>query len=165
MDHVGILKRAFNITRRYRALWVFGVLLALVSSSGGGNVSVPGGRSDFPGTVPQGFTLQNPSPGAIATVAIVCRSPEEAVPLERNLRRGLATRLALDGAFDFQPGISVTCVAEVKGLEFDYVVVPDASAAHYPDTPESRRALYVAVTRAIHQLWLASVGTWSPILP
>ena len=100
-----------------------------------------------------------------ATVAIICRSPAEALRLERNLRRGLATRLALDGEFDFQPGISVTCVADVKGLEFDYVVVPDASAARYPDTPESRRALYVAVTRAMHQVWLTSVGTWSPVLP
>ena len=100
-----------------------------------------------------------------ATVAVICRSATEALRLERNLGRGLATRLALDGEFDFQPGISVTCVADVKGLEFDYVVVPDASAARYPDTPESRRALYVAVTRAIHQVWLTSVGTWSPILP
>jgi len=100
-----------------------------------------------------------------ATVAIICRSATEALRLERNLGRGLATRLALEGEFDFQPGISVTCVADVKGLEFDYVVVPDASEARYPDTPESRRALYVAVTRAIHQVWLTSVGTWSPILP
>jgi DNA helicase IV len=100
-----------------------------------------------------------------ATVAIVCRRAPEAARLEQNLRRGVATRLALEGEFDFLPGISVTCVAEVKGLEFDYVVVPDASAARYPDTPESRRALYVAVTRAIHQVWLSSVGTWTPILP
>jgi len=99
-----------------------------------------------------------------ATVAIICRSATEALRLERNLGRGLATRLALDGEFDFQPGISVACVADVKGLEFDYVVVPDASAARYPDTPESRRALYVAVTRTIHQVWLTSVGSWSPIL-
>lgn len=99
-----------------------------------------------------------------ATVAIICRSATEALRLECNLGRGLATRLALDGEFDFQPGISVTCVADVKGLEFDYVVVPDASAARYPDTPESRRALYVAMTRAIHQVWLISVGSWSPIL-
>ena len=99
-----------------------------------------------------------------ATFAIICRSATEAVRLERNLGRGLATRLALDGEFDFQPGISVTCVADVKGLEFDYAIVPDASGARYPDTPESRRALYVAVTRAIHQVWLTSVGNCSPIL-
>jgi superfamily I DNA/RNA helicase len=100
-----------------------------------------------------------------ATVAIICRSPRGAVRMERSLRSGLAARLAVHGDFDFLPGISVTSVAEAKGLEFDYVVVPDASEAHYPDTPESRRALYVAVTRAIHQVWLASVGSWSPILP
>ena len=99
-----------------------------------------------------------------ATVAIICRAAPEAARLEQNLQRGLATGLALDGEFDFLPGISVTCVADVKGLEFDYVVVPDASATRYPDTPEARRALYVAVTRAIHQVWLSSVGTWSPIL-
>ena len=100
-----------------------------------------------------------------ATVAIICRAAPDAARLEQNLQRGLATGLALDGEFDFLPGISVTCVADVKGLEFDYVVVPDASAARYPDTPEARRALYVAVTRAIHQVWLSTVGTWSPILP
>jgi DNA helicase IV len=100
-----------------------------------------------------------------ATLAIICRSATEAVRLHRNLGRGLATRLALDGEFDFQPGISVTCVADAKGLEFDYAIVPDTSGALYPDTPESRRALYVAVTRAIHQVWLSSVGSWSPILP
>lgn len=36
MDHFKILKRAWDITWRYRALWVFGIILALVTSSGGG---------------------------------------------------------------------------------------------------------------------------------
>lgn len=35
MDHIKILKRAFSITWNYRALWVFGILLALTSASGG----------------------------------------------------------------------------------------------------------------------------------
>lgn len=38
MDHFKILKRAFSITLDYRALWVFGILLALTTgSNGGGN--------------------------------------------------------------------------------------------------------------------------------
>ena len=55
MDHMRILQRAFAITRDYRALWVFGILLALTSGGGGGS---PGGggsgggngssRSDVP---------------------------------------------------------------------------------------------------------------------
>ena len=64
----------------------------------------------------------------------------------------------------FRPGLTVTCVQEIKGLEFDYVVIPDAAASTYPDTPESRRALYVAVTRATHRLGLGSAGAWSPLL-
>ncbi|GAB4549842.1 MAG: hypothetical protein Kow0063_44600 [Anaerolineae bacterium] len=37
MDHLKVLKRAWEITWRYRTLWVFGVLLALTTSRGGGN--------------------------------------------------------------------------------------------------------------------------------
>ncbi len=36
MDHLKILERAFNILKRYRALWVFGLLLALTTAGGGG---------------------------------------------------------------------------------------------------------------------------------
>ena len=99
-----------------------------------------------------------------ATVAVVCRNAAVARQTEKNLGRGLYTKLGLDGEFDFKPGVVVTCVAEVKGLEFDYVVVPDASAAVYPDKPEARRALYVAITRTIRQLWLATSGNWSPLI-
>ena len=60
--------------------------------------------------------------------------------------------------------MDVTDVASVKGLEFDYVVVPDASARAYPDTDDARRRLHVAVTRAAHQLWIAAPGTPSPLL-
>jgi hypothetical protein len=46
MDHLKILKRAFDITLHYRALWVFGILLALTTASnrgGGGNGGGGGG--------------------------------------------------------------------------------------------------------------------------
>lgn len=111
--------------------------------------------------------LRAEDPGA--AVAIIARTPEGARRLARGLRLGLDVRLVLDGAFEPRPGIDVTCVQEAKGLEFDYVVVPDAGPETYPDTPAGRRALYVAVTRAIHQTALATVGGWSkivaPLLP
>jgi len=37
MDHLKVLKRAWELTWRYRALWVFGIILALTTSRGGGN--------------------------------------------------------------------------------------------------------------------------------
>lgn len=101
-----------------------------------------------------------------ATVAIICRAPDGARRLTRVLSLALdEVRLALHGDFDFAPGaINVTSVDEVKGLEFDLVVIPDASAVAYPDTPDARRALYVAVTRTVRQLVLTTVGTFSPLL-
>ena len=107
-------------------------------------------------------TLQTSDP--LASAALICRTPETARRLFQHLRRGLGLRLALDGDYQFVGGINVTCVQQAKGLEFDYVVVPDASASVYPATPAGRRALYVAVTRASHQLVLSTVGAWTGIL-
>jgi len=99
-----------------------------------------------------------------ASITVIARSPEAARVHARTLRHGTAARLALDGAFEFRPGLTITCVPEVKGLEFDYVIVPDANASAYPALEEARRALYVAVTRATHRLVLATSGSWSPLL-
>jgi DNA helicase-2/ATP-dependent DNA helicase PcrA len=73
-------------------------------------------------------------------------------------------RLVEDQTFAFAPGIDVVDVRQIKGLEFDYVVVVGASAGAYPDRPTPRRLLHVATTRAIHQLWVTWVGTPSPLL-
>jgi hypothetical protein len=44
MDHIKVLKRAFEITWRYRALWIFGIILALVTGGGfSGSGGAPGG--------------------------------------------------------------------------------------------------------------------------
>jgi hypothetical protein len=99
-----------------------------------------------------------------ATVAVIARNAPAARRLARLLDRGLTVRLVQEGDFDFRPGLVVTSVEEARGLEFDVVIVPDASPAAYPDTPEARRALYVAATRPLHQLALLTVGRWSPIL-
>ncbi|MBZ0271613.1 ATP-binding domain-containing protein [bacterium] len=100
-----------------------------------------------------------------ASVAVIARTAQVARRLFAPLSRLAKTRLVLRGEFDFKPGIDVTNVGNVKGLEFDYVIIPDADGMTYPDTPESRRALHVAATRAIHQLWVIAVGAPSPVLP
>lgn len=50
MDYFGILERSFDITRRYRALWVFGFLLALfgAGSSGTNGVQYTFQGGEFP---------------------------------------------------------------------------------------------------------------------
>jgi superfamily I DNA/RNA helicase len=99
-----------------------------------------------------------------ANGAVICRTPLAARRIADRIKKSHPCRTVLTGAFLPGPGWSVTWVGNVKGLEFDYVVVPDLSAHVYPDTGESRRALYVAVTRAKHQVTLACVAVKSPIL-
>jgi DNA helicase-2/ATP-dependent DNA helicase PcrA len=101
----------------------------------------------------------------MARVAIIAREDGTAHSLYASLCQQLSVRLILDGQFTFRPGIDITSVAHVKGLEFDYVVIPDGGEQTYPSDPVSRRMLHVASTRAIHQLWLLSTGGWSTLIP
>jgi DNA helicase-2/ATP-dependent DNA helicase PcrA len=67
--------------------------------------------------------------------------------------------------FTFAPGIDLTDISQVKGLEYDYVVILDASRENYPATHEARHLLHIAATRAAHQLWLFATGEPSPLIP
>lgn len=102
----------------------------------------------------------------LASVAILTPSPVASDVYFEGLARADLPRLRRirDGEFPFKPGIEVTEVAQVKGLEFDYVIALDVDAQSYPDTQAARRLLHVAATRAIHQLWMMSVGTPSPLV-
>ena len=100
----------------------------------------------------------------LASVAIICENEENASHFYESLTSTLDVRLVIDGEFSFKPGIDVTNVSQVKGLEFDYVILPDVNVGTYPDSPVARRALHIAITRAVHQLWVISVGKKSDIL-
>jgi hypothetical protein len=93
-----------------------------------------------------------------ASVAMICRRPLTARRLADRLRAHFPVRVVFDGKFLPRGPLQVSIVAEVKGLEFDYVIVPDANAIEWPNDAASRRAMYVAVTRARKQVLLASVG-------
>lgn len=77
MDYMKIIKRAWNTTWSYKALWIFGILIALSSGGGGGGgsgnsgaqFSGGGGEWDFPNT----FELPEIATGAIiAAVVALC---------------------------------------------------------------------------------------------
>ncbi len=99
-----------------------------------------------------------------ASIAVIAADADAAKRCYDLMQNIPAARLVVSGDFSFEPGIDVTDVDNVKGLEFDYVVVPDATAAAYPLTNDARRRLHVAVTRASHQLWVVSGGMRTPIL-
>ena len=74
--------------------------------------------------------------------SVLCHDPSTARRLFAALEEPLAARLVIEEAFPFQPGIIVSTVASAKGLEFDYVVLPDVNSDAYPDHPLHRRRLH-----------------------
>ena len=102
----------------------------------------------------------------LASVALLTPSSELGDLYWKGLTQCEVPRLhrVLRQDFRFAPGIEISEVEQVKGLEFDYVILLDASAEHYPDDARARRLLHVGATRAVHQLWVTSVGPPSPIV-
>lgn len=80
MNYTQLLKRAFQITKRYKVLWIFGILLALTSGGGGGGGGGSGWRGDrndmrlpsIPGFSPQMPTLDSINWQAIAGIILLC---------------------------------------------------------------------------------------------
>ncbi|MEQ1565608.1 MAG: ATP-binding domain-containing protein [Myxococcota bacterium] len=102
----------------------------------------------------------------LASVVVLTPSAELSVTYAEGLHAAEVPRCrrVVSHDFTFAPGVEVTEIANVKGLEFDYVVLVEVGARHYPDTPGARRLLHVGATRAVHQLWVCCVGTPSPVL-
>ncbi|HET9931810.1 MAG TPA: ATP-binding domain-containing protein [Polyangiaceae bacterium] len=102
-----------------------------------------------------------------ASIAVVTRFPEQADAYYDGLRHGEVPKLRriTDQDFPFKPGVDVTDVRQVKGLEFDYVVLAEVGETAYPIDDEARHLLHIGATRAAHQLWVLCSGKPSPLLP
>lgn len=101
-----------------------------------------------------------------ASIALICTNPEDAIRYFNLLDKMELNdlRLVADQDFSFTPGTDVTDIKQVKGLEFDYVVLLDVDSVNYPDNNYSRYLLHIGATRAAHQLWLMNCGDPSPVL-
>ncbi len=101
-----------------------------------------------------------------ANVALVARFPQQADVYFDGLLRAEVPQVRRVARQDFTwaAGFDVTDVRQTKGLEFDEVILLETSAASYPDDAAARHALYVATTRAAHQLWCVASEAPSPIV-
>lgn len=72
MDHVKVLKRAWHIVWRYRALWVFGIILALTAGGrGGGGGGGPSGSQARYEVRSEDWPHIEPSPELVRTLIVV----------------------------------------------------------------------------------------------
>jgi DNA helicase-2/ATP-dependent DNA helicase PcrA len=102
-----------------------------------------------------------------ASVALITRYPQQAQAYFEALHIAEVPRLRLVARqdFSFVAGIDVTDVRQVKGLEFDYVVILDPTRQNYPTRDDARHLLHIASTRTAYQLWLICSGEPTELVP
>ncbi len=122
-----------------------------------------GAAMAFLGDALRGLMLDEPR----ANVCVIAKDPERADLYHQGLERAEVPRLTRvrNQDFTFKNGVEVTDVRQVKGLEWDYVVLVDATESMYPESDENRHLLHIAATRAAHQLWVVCASRPSSLLP
>lgn len=81
------------------------------------------------------------------TIAVICRDETDA----REVREILNME---ENNNDFHNGVMVLPVTLTKGLEFDAVILWKPDEERYGMNPREAKLLYVAITRALHELYL-----------
>lgn len=97
------------------------------------------------------------------TIAIIGKSAMESKVAYDALKPYLPLRFVSKETISFEKGILVIPVYLAKGVEFDGVIIFDASSKSYGKKSE-RKLFYTACTRAMHQLHLYVKGEPSPFI-
>jgi DNA helicase IV len=83
--------------------------------------------------------------------AVICRYKKEAQEVFQALKGVPGLRLQTS-SLSFEPGVLVTNIHQVKGLEFSGVIMWNPTHKAYPYTEIGRNLLYVGLTRASNRL-------------
>lgn len=97
------------------------------------------------------------------TIAIICKTMQESDRVYQSLKQYFDVLLIDQSTHTFQKGIVVIPAYLAKGIEFDAVIIYNASKARYQNELE-RNLLYTACTRAMHELFLLSLGEVSAFI-
>jgi DNA helicase-2/ATP-dependent DNA helicase PcrA len=96
------------------------------------------------------------------SMGIICKTLEQAKYIHAELKSHRVHLLTPEST-SFKEGVIITTAHLAKGLEFDEVIVPFASARNYA-TDVDRGMLYIACTRAMHKLTLTFTKERTPFI-
>ena len=98
------------------------------------------------------------------TVAVICRDEEEVVNVSSKLGKWVKLRELNAGTEEFGSGVMILPIEYAKGLEFDAVLLFNANDKNYPNEDGFARLLYVAATRALHELAVLYSGNLTELI-
>ena len=89
---------------------------------------------------------------AYKSMAIIAKTQKECLHIQHELaKRNITTEILTDQSLIYNAGVVIVPSYLAKGLEFDAVLVVSL-AQSYTDSERDIKLLYVAMTRALHQL-------------
>lgn len=98
------------------------------------------------------------------TIAVICRDAAEASIVSSQLGEKLPLADSDLETAEFGSGVMVLPVEYTKGLEFDAVLLYHPSADNYPAQDQYVKLLYVAATRALHELTVLHQGNLTDLI-
>ena len=164
-DHVKLLKS-------YRSTYEITNFAQRISSNNElevierhGREPVVAGFKDIPGEIAEikriiaGFRLTNHQ-----SLGIICKTQRQADELYDQLKESESQLFLLTSeSASFARGVVLTTAHMAKGLEFDEVIVPFLTAENYKDDMD-KGLLYIACTRAMHELYITFSGNRSELI-
>ena len=100
----------------------------------------------------------------LATIALVCRNAKQAETAAKSLSPLIDIMETDLEKAEFGNGIMVLPVEYTKGLEFDAVLILDPTREEYPVDDGHAKLLYVAATRALHELYILHKGNLTGLI-
>jgi DNA helicase II / ATP-dependent DNA helicase PcrA len=97
------------------------------------------------------------------TIAVICKTVMESDDAYEMLKKHIPVLLIHKETTSFATGVVVIPTYLAKGVEFDAVIIFNASSAEYGRERE-RKLFYTACTRAMHELHLFYVGQLTPLI-
>lgn len=109
-------------------------------------------------------TIQDWQKDGHETIAVICRDEEEAQEVSSRLGKTLTLVDSNLETTEFGSGVMVLPVEYTKGLEFDAVLIYHPSTENYPAEDQYVKLLYVAATRALHELTVIHQGDLTELI-
>lgn len=89
------------------------------------------------------------------SIAIICKDEKESANVYKKLSKlGLDVSVITETNEEYHGGLCIMPSYLSKGLEFDAVILYNANSVNYTDNNIDSKLLYVAMTRAMHELYV-----------
>lgn len=109
------------------------------------------------------YTISHLRENGHQTIAVICKTEQESKETYKHLCKKVDVKRIDKETYSFERGVLIVPVYLAKGIEFDAVIIPNCSQEQYGSQNE-QKLLYTACTRAMHELYLFSVGEKSRLI-